>query len=49
MALFFDSGWFDSRLAAARPKRADVGAALRLSETELADIKALLVKLRARR
>ena len=35
MALFFDSDWFDARLAAAGLKRADVAAALGLGEIEI--------------
>jgi transcriptional regulator with XRE-family HTH domain len=38
MALFFDSDWFDSRLASAGLKRADAAAALGLSETEIAEL-----------
>jgi transcriptional regulator with XRE-family HTH domain len=38
MALFFDSDWFDSRLAAARLKRADAATALGLSDTEIAEL-----------
>lgn len=38
MALFFDSDWFDSRLAAAGLKHADAAAALGLSETEIAEL-----------
>jgi transcriptional regulator with XRE-family HTH domain len=35
MALFFDSEWFDARLTHAGLKRADVAAALGLSEAEI--------------
>jgi hypothetical protein len=38
MALFFDSAWFDDRLAKAQLKRADAATALGLSETELAEL-----------
>lgn len=38
MALFFDSQWFDSRLASAGLKRADAAAALGLTETEIAEL-----------
>jgi transcriptional regulator with XRE-family HTH domain len=38
MALFFDSDWFDARLAAAGLKRADVAAALGLGEIEIAEL-----------
>ena len=38
MALFFDSEWFDARLATSGLKRGDLGAALGLSESEVADI-----------
>lgn len=38
MALFFDSEWFDARLAASGLKRDDLGAALGLGETEIAEI-----------
>lgn len=35
MALFFDSEWFDARLAASGLKRDDLGLALGLSESEI--------------
>jgi hypothetical protein len=38
MALFFDSVWFDAQLARAGLKHADVGAALGLSEREIAEL-----------
>lgn len=38
MALFFDSQWFDARLAALGLTRADLGAALGMGETEIAEI-----------
>ncbi|HVT24616.1 MAG TPA: hypothetical protein VHD95_08310 [Rhizomicrobium sp.] len=38
MALFFDSKWFDSRLAAMGLSHADVANALGLSERELAEM-----------
>ena len=38
MALFFDSDWFDSRLAAAGLKHADIAAALSLDEIEIAEL-----------
>ena len=38
MALFFDSQWFDSRLASVGLKRADAAAALGLTETEIAEL-----------
>ncbi len=38
MALFFDSSWFDARLAAAGLKHADVAAALGLSAHQLAEL-----------
>jgi hypothetical protein len=38
MALFFDSEWFDARLAAAGLKRSDLGAALGLSEREIGEV-----------
>ncbi|MGD0866498.1 MAG: helix-turn-helix transcriptional regulator [Rhizomicrobium sp.] len=38
MALFFDSAWFDSRLAAAHLSRADLARALGVSETGIAEI-----------
>jgi transcriptional regulator with XRE-family HTH domain len=38
MALFFDGGWFDARLAAAHLSRADVAGALGVSEAALAEI-----------
>jgi len=36
--LFFDSAWFDSRLAAAHLSRADLARALGVSETGIAEI-----------
>jgi transcriptional regulator with XRE-family HTH domain len=38
MALFFDSAWFDAQLARAGLKRADVAAALGLSDSEIAEL-----------
>jgi len=38
MALFFDSEWFDARLAASGLKRGDLGAALGLNENEIAEM-----------
>jgi hypothetical protein len=38
MALFFDSEWFDARLAASGLKRSDLATALGLSETEIAEV-----------
>jgi transcriptional regulator with XRE-family HTH domain len=38
MALFFDSAWFESRLAAVHLSRADVARALSVSETGIAEI-----------
>ncbi|HTT97514.1 MAG TPA: helix-turn-helix domain-containing protein [Rhizomicrobium sp.] len=38
MALFFDSEWFDARLAASGLKRTDLAAALGLSEHEIAEV-----------
>jgi transcriptional regulator with XRE-family HTH domain len=38
MALFFDSAWFDAQLARAGLKRADVAAALGLSESAIAEL-----------
>ncbi|HXC56539.1 MAG TPA: helix-turn-helix domain-containing protein [Rhizomicrobium sp.] len=38
MALFFDSAWFDARLAAAGLARADVGTALGLSVQQVAEL-----------
>jgi transcriptional regulator with XRE-family HTH domain len=38
MALFFDSEWFDSRLASAGLKRADAASALGLSEIEITEL-----------
>lgn len=38
MALFFDSGWFDARLAGAGLKRGDAASALGLSESEIAEL-----------
>jgi transcriptional regulator with XRE-family HTH domain len=38
MALFFDSEWFDARLAANRLKRSDLAAALGLSENEIGEV-----------
>lgn len=38
MALFFDSGWFDARLSSLGLKRADVGAALGLNESQIAEM-----------
>ena len=38
MALFFDQSWFDARLDAMGKSRADVAAALTLSDAEIAEI-----------
>jgi transcriptional regulator with XRE-family HTH domain len=38
MALFFDSQWFDARLAAVALTRADVATALGLDATQIADV-----------
>ena len=38
MALFFDSEWFDARLAACGLKRGDFGTALGLTESEIAEV-----------
>ena len=38
MALFFDSQWFDARLAALSLKRADMAAALGMGESEIAEV-----------
>jgi transcriptional regulator with XRE-family HTH domain len=38
MALFFDSDWFDARLAAAGLKRGDLAAALGLNETQMNEV-----------
>jgi transcriptional regulator with XRE-family HTH domain len=38
MALFFDSQWFDARLAALSLERADMAAALGMSESEIAEM-----------
>jgi hypothetical protein len=38
MALFFDSQWFDARLAAAGLKRADAAAALGLDAEQIAEV-----------
>lgn len=38
MALFFDSDWFDSRLASAGLTRAEAGTALGLTEAEIAEM-----------
>jgi transcriptional regulator with XRE-family HTH domain len=38
MALFFDSGWFDARLAQAGLKKSDVATALGLTETEINEL-----------
>jgi transcriptional regulator with XRE-family HTH domain len=38
MALFFDSSWFDARLAAAGLDRANLAAALGISQSDLAEI-----------
>ena len=38
MALFFDSAWFDARLAAAGLARADAAAALGLSAEQIAEL-----------
>lgn len=38
MALFFDSEWFDARLAAVHLSRADLGRALGLDENEIAEM-----------
>jgi transcriptional regulator with XRE-family HTH domain len=38
MALFFDSAWFDAKLAAVHLSRADLARALGVSETGIAEI-----------
>src|SRR6185312_1743397 len=38
MALFFDTQWFDARLAAAHLARGDVARALGLSDGEIAEV-----------
>jgi len=38
MALFFDSQWFDARLAALSLKRADMAASLGMSAEEIAEV-----------
>jgi|ERR1700722_13273536 transcriptional regulator with XRE-family HTH domain len=38
MALFFDSAWFDARLAAVHLSRVDLARALGISETGIAEI-----------
>ena len=38
MALFFDSQWFDARLAGAGLKRGDVAAALGLNAEQIAEV-----------
>jgi transcriptional regulator with XRE-family HTH domain len=38
MALFFDSAWFDSRLAAVHLSRADLARALGLNESQIAEV-----------
>ena len=38
MALFFDSQWFDARLAAVALTRADVATALGLDATQIAEV-----------
>jgi transcriptional regulator with XRE-family HTH domain len=38
MALFFDSEWFDARLASVHLSRADLAAALGLNETQIAEV-----------
>ncbi len=38
MALFFDSQWFDARLAALGLKRADLAAALDLTDVQLGEV-----------
>lgn len=38
MALFFDSGWFDARLARAGLTRRDLAAALGLTEIEIGEL-----------
>ena len=38
MALFFDSAWFDARLAAAGLQRGDVAAALGLSNEQIGEV-----------
>jgi plasmid maintenance system antidote protein VapI len=38
MALFFDSEWFDARLASAGLKRSDLAAALGLNEREIGEL-----------
>jgi hypothetical protein len=38
MALFFDTAWFDARLASAHLARGDVARALGLSDSEIAEV-----------
>jgi transcriptional regulator with XRE-family HTH domain len=38
MALFFDSEWFDARLATSGLKRSDLAVALGLSESEIGEV-----------
>lgn len=38
MALFFDTAWFDARLAASHLSRADLARALGLSDSEIAEV-----------
>ena len=38
MALFFDTSWFDARLASAHLTRSDVVRALNLSDSEIAEV-----------
>ena len=38
MALFFDKSWFDERLAAVGLSRANIAAALGLTDSELAEV-----------
>lgn len=38
MALFFDSDWFDARLAASGLRRAELASALGLSESEIGEM-----------
>jgi len=38
MALFFDGGWFDARLAAAHLSRTDIARALGVSDEELGEM-----------
>ena len=38
MALFFDSAWFDSKLAQAGLKKSDIAAALGLTEVQITEL-----------